>query len=172
MYSPRLFPLLLPFLLLACNSAPPASQARFDPSEAAFIDKPGTTTIRGHAFLPDRTGAVNVRYAAGEVVRLIPATRYAKARLDEYFHGAKFAPASSIPKNDPDPDYLAHQRLTKAGATGRFEFANVPPGRYYVSTQIIWKPENKFLSEGGLIYEEVTVAGGETRPVEVVVSGK
>jgi hypothetical protein len=164
--------LVLALFLSACNSAPPAPQMRFDASEAAFINKPGTVTIRGQAFLPDKTGDVNVRYAAGEVVRLIPVTRYATARLDSYFHGAKFAPAHSIPPNDPDPDYVAHQRTAKAGPTGRFEFSNVPSGRYYLSTQVIWKPEDRFSSQGGLIYEEVAVAGSETKPVEVVVSGK
>jgi hypothetical protein len=168
----RLVPLLLIFIAFAgCNSSP-APQARFDPGEAAFMDKPGNTRISGQAFLPDKTGNVNVRYAAGEVVRLIPATSYARARLDYYFHGAKFAPAASIPKNDPDPDYLVHTRETKAGSTGRFTFENVPPGDYYLSTQVIWRPEGAFLSQGGLIYEAVTVTGAETKPVDVIVSGK
>ncbi|QGM98048.1 hypothetical protein [Methylocystis parvus] len=172
MFLKRLVLLLFPLILLACNASPPAPQLRFDAAEAAFLDRPGTTTIRGQAFLPDKTGGVNVRYAAGEVVRLIPATAYARARLDYYFHGAKFAPANAVPRNDPDPDYLAHQRTTKAGPTGRFEFTNVPAGRYYVSTQVIWKPEDKFSSEGGLIYEEVAVTGTELKPVEAIVSGK
>lgn len=163
--------LLLPLALSACNSAPPPA-VRFDPAEAAFMDKPGKTTVAGQAFLPDRTGHTNVRYAAGEIVRLIPATHYARARLAYYFHGAKFAPAAAIPQNDPDPDYLAHMRTTKAGPTGRFVFENVPPGDYIVSTQAIWKPEGAFLSQGGLLYEDVTVTGAETKPVEVIVSGK
>lgn len=170
MFTSRLFLFLLPLPLIACNSAPPP-QARFDAAEAAFLDKPGKTTIQGQAFLPDKTGA-HIHYAMGEVVRLIPVTSYAQARLDYYFHGAKFAPASSIPKNDPDPDYLAHTRATKAGSTGRFAFENVPPGRYYLSTQVVWQPEQAFQSEGGLIYEEATVTGAETKPVEVVISGK
>lgn len=172
MFRPCVF-LSFPLLLAACNSASaPAPQMRFNPAEAAFLDKPGVTTIKGQAFLPDKTGKVDVHYAAGEVVRLIPATEYARARLDYYFHGAKFAPTGSIPKNDPDPDYLAHQRIAKTDPHGRFAFTNVAPGRYYVSTQIIWKPEDRFLSEGGLIYEEVAVTGAEIKPVEVIVSGK
>jgi hypothetical protein len=172
MFLSRFFLMFLPIPLLACNSTPPPPpQMRFDAGEAAFIDKPGKSIIQGQAFLPDKTGA-HVHYAAGEVVRLIPVTSYAKARLDYYFHGAKFAPAGAVPKNDPDPDYVAHTRTTKAGTTGRFEFENVPPGRYYVSTQVIWKPEQAFHSEGGLIYEEVAVTGAEIKPVEVIVSGK
>jgi hypothetical protein len=167
----RLRLLLPPLALFACNSAPPPPDARFDAAEAAFMDKPGKATIKGQAFLPDRNG-LSVRYAAGEIVRLIPATSYARARLDYYFHGAKFAPAASIPRNDPDPEYVAHTRTTKAGSTGRFEFADVPAGRYYVSTQVIWNTEGKFFSEGGLLYEEAIVTGAETKPVEVVVSGK
>ncbi|WP_330084215.1 carboxypeptidase regulatory-like domain-containing protein [Methylocystis iwaonis] len=172
MFLSRLFLFLLPLPLLACNSTSASSpQARFDAAEAAFLDKPGKAAIHGQAFLPDKTGA-HVHYAMGEVVRLIPATSYATARLHYYFPGAKFAPASSIPKNDPDPDYVAHTRTTKAGPTGQFKFENVPPGRYYLSTQVIWKPEQSFVTEGGLIYEEATVTGAETKPVEVVISGK
>lgn len=172
MRIPRPFPLLLLFLpLSACNSGP-APQVRFDAAEAAFIDKPGKTTIAGQAFLPDKTGHVNVRFAAGEVVRLIPATSYSRSRLAYYFKGAKFVPAALASESDPDPEYLAHIRTTKAGSTGRFVFENVPPGDYFVSTQVVWKPDGALLSEGGLIYENVTITGAETKPVEVVVSGK
>lgn len=170
MFVQRLFPVLF-LAVAACNSAPPPDM-RFDPAEAAFMDKPGKTTIVGQAFLPDKTGHVNVRFAAGETIRLIPATGYARARLDYYFHGSKFAPAVSIPKNDPDPDYVAHTRTTKASVTGRFTFENVPPGEYFISTQVVWKPEGAWLSEGGLIYETVTVTGAETEPLRVIVSGK
>jgi hypothetical protein len=172
MYFLRLSLLLAPLSLFSCNSAPPAPQLSFDAAEAAFLDRPGKTTIHGQAFLPDKTGKAELHYAAGETVRLIPETSYAQARLAYYFHGAKFTPASSVPANDPDPDYVAHTRTTKAGATGRFVFENVPPGRYYVSTQIIWTPDNAFRAQGGLIYEEVTVTGAETKPVDVIVSGK
>jgi hypothetical protein len=166
----RVLFLALALVLAGCNSRP-APEARFDPSEAAFMEKTGKTTIVGQAFLRDQTGHTNVRYAAGEIVRLIPATSYAKARLDYYFHGAKFAPAASIPKNDPDPDYVAHMRTTKAGPMGRFAFQNVPPGDYFLSTQLIWRPDGDLLSQGGLMYEAVTVTGAEAKPLEVVISG-
>ncbi len=169
MYPARLLPLaVLP--LAACASSAPPPAVRFDAAEAAFMEKPGKTTISGQAFLPDKAGRVH--YAAGEVVRLIPATSYARARLEYYFHGSKYAPVSSVPKNDPDPEYVARTRTTKAGPTGRFDFENVPPGTYFICTQVIWKPDQAFEPDGGLIYEEATVTGAEAKPVEVIVSGK
>jgi hypothetical protein len=64
MVSARLL-LVFAFALSACRAGPPPDM-RFDAEEAAFIDKPGMTTIKGEAFLPDETGDANVHYAAGE----------------------------------------------------------------------------------------------------------
>jgi hypothetical protein len=164
----------LPVIVLAaCTSArdPALENARFDRAEAAYISAPGKAVIEGQAFLRDKSGQVNVRYAAGELVRLVPATAYARARFAHYYGGSKFVPAASIPKLDPDPDYAAYTRTTKAGPTGRFTFDHVAPGRYFVTTQLIWKPKEAFLTEGGAIYEEVTVTGKESDVINVVVSG-
>lgn len=161
-------------LLSACNRAAPDAafaNARFDAAEAAYIKKQGNATIEGHAFLRDKHGQVNVRFAAGEIVRLVPATAYAQARFANFYGGSKFVPAASIPKFEPDPDYAAYTRTTKAESTGRFTFGNVAPGRYFVTTQLVWKPKDAFLSEGGAMYEDVTVTGKETGPVKVVMSG-
>jgi hypothetical protein len=165
--------LLLVFALAlsACRSDPPPD-IRFDAEEAAFIGKPGKTMIKGEAFLPDENGDVNVRYAAGEIIRLIPATSYARARNDYTFQGEKFVRSINIPTLDSDPGYRAHMRTTKTDARGHFIFENVPPGAYLLTTQVIWKPKKSFFSEGGLIYDEVTITGEETKPVEVILSGK
>lgn len=148
--------LLLVFVLAlsACRAGPPPD-IRFDAEEAAFIDKPGTTTIKGEAFLPDETGDTGVRYAAGEIIRLIPATTYARARTDYIFQGEKFVRSLNLPSLEPDPAYRARMRLTKADARGKFTFENVPPGTYLLTTQVIWKPKKSFFSDGGLIYDEV-----------------
>lgn len=159
-------------LLSACNSATPdASAPRFDPAEAAYINAPGKGVIDGHAFLRDKHGQINVRYAAGEIVRLVPATAYAQARFAHFYGGSKFVPASSLTKFDQNPDYVALTRTTKSESTGRFTFENVAPGRYYVTTQLTWKPKDSFMTEGGAMYEEVTVTGKETDPIKVVLSG-
>jgi hypothetical protein len=75
-----------------CNSvSPEAAGLRFDPAEAAYINTQGKATIEGHAFLRDKNGQARVRYAAGEVVRLVPATAYARARFAQYYGDSKFA---------------------------------------------------------------------------------
>ena len=165
----------LPLVLLsACNRTAPdgaIANMRFDPAEAAYIKAPGRATIEGQAFLRDKSGQVNVRYASGETVRLVPATAYAQARFAHFYGGGKFVPASAIPKIEPDPNYAAYTRATKAGPTGRFTFDQVAPGRYYLTVQLIWRPKDSFLSEGGAMYEEVAVTGKETDAVKVLVSG-
>ncbi|MCX7899817.1 MAG: carboxypeptidase-like regulatory domain-containing protein, partial [Methylocystis sp.] len=140
------------------------------PSEAAFIKTPGKGQIEGQALLQDRQSG-GVRHAAGEVVRLIPASSYAQQRIAHFYGGGKFVPAHAIPKIDPDPDYVSYTRTTKTGPTGRFVFDNVAPGRYFLTTQLIWKPKDSFVSEGGAMYEEVSVTGQETGPVRVILSG-
>lgn len=166
----RLLPVFV-LALSACRSDPPPD-LRFDAAEASFIEKPGKTVIRGEAFLPDESGDASVRYATGEIVRLIPATSYARAHNDYAFQGEKFVRAINAPKLDADPAYRAHMRTTKTDAHGRFTFENVPPGSYLVTTQVVWKPKKSFFSEGGLIYDEVTITGEEMKPVEVILSGK
>ncbi len=165
--------LLCAISLAGCNSmqntAPPP-MAKFDPAEAAFIRKPGKGLIEGHAFLPDKRGG-SAHNAEGEVVRLIPASSYARTRITHFYGAGKFVAASAIPKIEPDPDYVAYTRTTKTESTGRFIFDNVPPGSYFVTTQLIWKPKDSLISEGGAMYEEVAVTGREIGPVKVILSG-
>jgi len=157
--------------LSACNRTGPDPAIPFNPSEAAFIRASGKGTIEGQAFLRDKHGQVSVRYAAGELVRLVPATAYAQARFAQFYGEKKFVPATSIPRIDPDPEYASYTRTTKAGSTGRFTFDNVAPGRYFVASQLTWTPKGEWLQEGGAMYEEVVVTGKETASIEVVLSG-
>ncbi len=161
--------LICALTLCACNSV--RSDVRFDPAEAAFIRQEGKATIEGHAFLRDKEGHVNVRYASGEVVHLIPATAFARARFAHFYGGRKFVLALFMPNASVEPEYAAYTRTTKAGSTGRFTFDKVAPGRYFVTTQITWAPKEALLLEGGAVYDEVTVTGKETDPIEVVLSG-
>jgi hypothetical protein len=159
-------------MLSACNTARgPEPSVGFDPSQANYIRAPGKGVITGEAFLPDGSGQSNMRYAAGETVRLIPATTYAQARIEKFYGSVKFLPAASIPKVEPDTQYASLTRTTTTESNGRFTFENVAPGRYYLTTQLIWTPKDSATPEGGAMYEEVTLTGKEKGPVKVVLSG-
>lgn len=156
-------------LLSACVERKPATVA-FSVEEAAFIKKPGTTTVTGHAFRSKPSGAVV--NAAGEVIRLIPATAYARERFRNFYGARKYVPHRDYPRDDtPDPAYGEYTRTTKAESNGRFGFEQVPPGEYFVTTQIIWGDEDALFREGGSVYDSITVTGKETQPVHVILSG-
>lgn len=156
-------------LLSACVERRPATVA-FSVEEAAFIKKSGTTTVTGHAFRTKPSGVVV--NAAGEVVRLIPATAYARERFQNLYGASKYVPHRAYPRSDyPDPAYAEYTRTTKTESNGRFVFEKVAPGEYLVTTQIIWGDEDALFREGGLVYDSVTVTGKETQPVHVILSG-
>ena len=171
----RIFSVFVVAVLLAgCQSAaappPVAINATFDPQEAAFVKAKGKGTIEGHAFLREKSGGT--QNAAGEVVRLIPATAYARERFAKLYGERKFVPVAAYPKaQETDPRYPEFIRTTKTESSGRFSFKNVAPGTYFISTQVSWQKSGELLQQGGAIYETVTVTGKEEDPVEVVVSG-
>lgn len=155
--------------LAGCQSVqrPPATQS-FSAAEAAFIKQPGRGVITGHAFRTRSTGSVV--NAAGEVIRLIPATAYAQERVTQLYGDRKFVAVARYPKQDtPDPAYAEHTRTVKSEANGRFAFEKVPPGRYFVTAQIIWGDDEQ--REGGSVYDIVTLTGRETEPVNIILSG-
>lgn len=152
-----------------CQSRQPATVA-FAVEEAAFIKKPGTTTIVGHAFRTKPSGVVV--NAAGEVIRLIPATAYARERFRNFYGSRKYVPHRDYPRDDnPDPAYGEYTRTTKAEANGRFAFEKVAPGEYFLTAQVIWGDEDAFFREGGSVYDSVTVTGKEKEPIQVILSG-
>lgn len=148
----------------------PAATIPFSAEEAAYIKKNGTGTITGHAFRTKASGVVV--NAAGQVVRLIPATGFARERFKALFGSGFYLPHSHYPReDDPDPAYGEHTRTTRAEANGRFVFRNVAPGAYIVTTQIVWGDEDALFREGGLVYDTVDVTGKETEPVHLILSG-
>lgn len=156
-------------LLAACVDM--TMNSAFSPEEAAFIRKPGTGTIVGHAFRTRLRG--QVINAAGEVVKLIPATAYARERFKNAYLDRKYLPYLLYPGDQPDSRYAEMTRTTKTRANGRFSFENVAPGSYFVSTQVLWDEGGyRIFPEGGSVYDEVTLTGKETEPVEVILSGK
>ena len=156
-------------LLSACVDRKPGTVA-FSAEEAAFIKKPGTSVIAGHAFRTKPSGVVV--NAAGQVVRLIPSTAFSRERFKNLYGNRKYVPHREYPRDDnPDPAYGEYTRTTKAEANGRFAFENVPAGEYFVTTQIIWGDEDALFREGGTVYDTATVTGKEKEPISVILSG-
>ena len=158
--------------LAACQQTQPAAriEAAFDAKEASFVHRQGETRIEGHAFVKTPNGTA--RHAVGEPVRLIPATAYARARFEALYGGGKFIPARQYRQAETtDPAYLEAQRVTKADSNGRFSFDNVGAGTYYLSTQVVWRPDGAAQTQGGAMWEMVTVTGKEDKPIKAIVNG-
>ena len=173
-------------LLGGCRSTPEtvsvATATAFDPAEAAFIKKPGTASIHGHAFWRDDKGGTT--NAAGEIIRLVPVTKYARERFAALYKGQRSLPADQIPQVAVDPQYADYTRTTRAESTGRFEFDNVAPGAYFVTAQVRYRDKDSYVqintgsfhhrmrtgSDGGAMFETVTVSGKEEKPIKLVVT--
>lgn len=181
------FAIAAAFPLAACQSSRPAADAAqinvpFNPAEAAYIKKSGSATISGHAFWrDDKGGTVN---AAGEVIRLVPATAYARARFAVLYRGQRSIPANQIPTTTPDPQYADYTRTTRAESNGRFEFDNVGPGAYFVTAQVRYRDRDEHVrlnagvytsiqrvgQDGGAMFESVTVTGREEKAIKLVLT--
>lgn len=160
----------LAIALAGCQASRPAATVAFSAEEAAFIRKQGTGVITGHAFRTRPSGTVV--NAAGQVVRLVPATAFARERFAQLYGGRKYLPHSAYPREETvDPAYAEHTRTVKADAGGRFAFDKVAPGSYFVTTQVIWGDEDAFSRVGGSVYDSVTITGRETEPVHLILSG-
>jgi hypothetical protein len=146
-----------------------AEEPAFDPKTAAFIHKEGKAKIEGHAFIrrPDNA----VENAVGQTVRLIPVTPYSEARFAQFYGGKRFLPAWQVPKIEADPEYASYTRTTTSESNGHFTFESVAPGKYYVATQIMWRPKGSLFQEGGALWDMITVTGKETKPIKVVLTG-
>ncbi|WP_158498664.1 carboxypeptidase regulatory-like domain-containing protein [Martelella endophytica] len=146
-----------------CVTAPEPKTA-FNADEAAFVHAEGRNTITGQAFLRRNDGVVV--YAAGSDVHLIPKTAYSTERMDGIYRGAKI---NTYIQSPPMPDgYLAAMRDTRADGEGRFAFAGVADGSYYIVTTVEWLVG--YTPQGGNLMEEVSVKGGETR--DIIMTGR
>lgn len=164
-------------LLLVVASCGPRNDIRlteggppFSGNAAAYIHKKGTVRIDGEAFVLNRNG--RPLYAAGEMIRLVPATDYAKFRFAKLYRGGAFVPANAIPRISPDPQYAQYTRTTTASARGKFSFQDIAPGEYFITAQKIHRPKGSFVALGGAMYSKVIVTGKELKPIRVVVVGK
>ena len=149
-------------------------ESKFDPKLAEFIKTEGTAIVEGHAFLKNWNG--RAMHGVGEFAWLIPATPYAEERFKKIYPNpnVKLNPvAAQIRADTTDPLYTEYTRRTKAESDGSFRFEKVAPGSYFVVSSVVYKESrDDIFSQGGSIYERVTVTGKETKIIRVVLNGQ
>jgi hypothetical protein len=138
--------------------------AQFDFAEAKRLMSDGRNTIRGNAFLRQRGGGVVT--CAGSPVFLVPATAYARERI-ERIYGERTITTLSNPIFEPDPsEYRATTKNTKCDAQGNFVFERVADGEFFVTTQVLW--EIAHTVQGGAVMQRVIVKDGQV--VNIVIA--
>lgn len=146
--------LLCALALSGCANKPTKP---FDASEFIASAQKGTGKVYGEAFL--KTAGGEVRYAAGNWILLIPVTPTTKA-----------AWLDSIEDNE-DPtaiadDWEKYVRMVTADSTGKFEFAEIPAGDYYLEVGIWWQTGRG--STGRIVKKQIHVDDKE--PLKVILT--
>jgi hypothetical protein len=149
-------------ILSGCASAPPAQRIAFNEAEFQRLPQTGTGVVEGQVFTKTLGG--DVKYGAGEEVRLIPATSY----------GEQWWQVAVLEKKEmsaPDPRYINYIRTTQADGSGSFHFEDVPPGRYFVSSRVAWYAPTGFRGslqlQGGYVANRLEIQNGKTARVVI-----
>jgi hypothetical protein len=152
---------VLSFLALAGCVQPPPMEYFGGFPEQTYIDLPksGTGTVTGQVFL--RTVGGDTKYGAGSQVILLQETDYMR----------QFYFAWQDNKRAPEIDTRAIRAgfKTQANGSGEFTFTNVPPGDYYVASQVNWGAPTRYgvSNQGGAIMVRATVANDSVTTVMV-----
>lgn len=143
-------------VLSACATMAPIERPSFPLAEYEALPKEGTGAVTGQVFL--RTMVGEVRYGAGSDVWLNPVTSYST----HWFQNDYSRPGTKLMPADPrQDDYIIE---VQADGHGNFRFDNVPPGDYYLTSEVVWHvPLGQFSStaQGGVISKRITVENGE-----------
>lgn len=150
--------------------APAVQRVEFDPATVMWALKSGNNSVEGEAFLRTRGG--DVKTCAGFKVYLIPDSPYARSRMTLLYgsdtSGYLGSQRSFAQLAAPDPDFVRGQFKTTCDAAGRFSFAGLPSGRYYIQTVVSWSvPARSWggryeaQAQGGEIMQRVDLAGDD-----------
>lgn len=133
---------------------------QFETDLAKSLMTEGPNTIRGGAFMRQRGGGVVT--CAGQYVRLIPSTEYARRRMAALYNsGDSGSNQGREFKFVPDwPDYYTYTKVVKCDAQGNFAFEKVADGAFFVVAQITWEVGGN--TQGGNLMQWVKVSGGST----------
>jgi hypothetical protein len=153
--------LLIVSALGCAPTSPTPRTVAFNETEFTAYGRTGTAQFVGQAFW--KQGGGGVVYAAGEVVKLIPANGYTSEWWQKQFlEGKKLESASP----EVAARIASYERSTMADGTGNFEFSGLPAGDYYVITQKTWYVAS-YGTQGGPFGMKVSILPGERKKVVV-----
>lgn len=133
---------------------------KFDPVATQKALGKGQSSVSGQAFTKTRGG--EVRYAAGNTIALFPFTPY----FQEVWKLQNSREPSTI--LEANPALKNYKRETVADGAGRFKFTGVLPGKYYVSTSIIWEvPVTQYVPNYGA-FTSMKETGGEVSGIVTI----
>lgn len=143
----------------APRPTPTFAYPAYDEADYAALPTSGSGVVRGQVFA--KTVGGDVKKGAGSSVVLFPATRYGDARYHQEVVGGKRAVKAE------DPGHLKFVRVKVADGDGKFEFTELPAGKYYVVSNITWSVPtyDRFLGagmqlQGGKVYRQIEVKDG------------
>jgi hypothetical protein len=135
---------------------------RFDAGEVAWSRERGTATVEGSASITP-PGLPRQTCAGGEA-QLVPASAHAAEMMRIVFGNdvRGFAPlASARYPTNMAPDFGKTVRRIGCDAEGRFRFDNVPAGRWYVFSNVVYRRGGTDSEpQGGALMRSIDVAEG------------
>ncbi|MCW2309741.1 hypothetical protein [Rhodobium gokarnense] len=137
-----------------CQTA--SMETQFDASAHEFALGAGDASVFGQAFMRRNDGVVV--YAAGSTVLLMPDTGYTREIVEKSQIAFGGFSAEAIDKR-----YEKYTKETVADGEGRFTFASVPAGNYYLVTYVTWYAGG--IQQGGRIYRQITVEDGAEKSI-------
>jgi len=145
-------------LLTACANQKPVERPPFPVEEYAQLQKIGTGKVAGQVFM--KTVGGDVRFGAGSDVYLFPGTSYS-----DFWYQTNYV--SQKPIAPPDSRQMQYTKIVQADGSGNFEFSDIPPGRYYISSMVTWQAPTQWglAAQGGWVAKSATVSNGATARV-------
>ncbi len=140
------------------NTATDATEAEYGP----YL-KEGSGMLIGQAFMTQRGGTV-VK-GAGRNVTLDPVTTVGNEWWGKA--GKVWIHRNLVPSS---PNFLKARRTIVADGDGRFKFANLPAGKYFVRTEVTWFIGDGYPTQGGLVGQIVEITEGKVAEVVLNVA--
>lgn len=165
--------LLFTILLTSCTIKQPSRknsvitiQNNFDDKAVSWFKTKGTGNIIGTAKFKSKNG--ELRFGEEFRIELMPYCLYTEERLGNIYKNKKLGYVyleDGVPKFIPDPEGYHETIKTFCDKEGKFQFNNLPAGKYYVIAFMIW--ENKDVKTGGGLMQKIELSQGESKGVEM-----